>query len=225
MSLYALSQDPAIQIDRLLTSVNRTYDRISMHGVRRNLLEAQAQAIGLPLDVVEFEENVTMAVYNERMRAKVADLHASGYSHAVFGDLFLEDLKAYRDSKLAEVGVEGVYPLWKRDTTELFHYFLASGFKAIVVCCNLDHLPESFCGRDLDLDFLQDLPAGVDPCGENGEFHTFCYDGPIFSNPLAVRRGERTLRTYPAPMLSDGERSPDYRFCFCDLELDASAIG
>ena len=213
-ALYKLLQEGHYNVTQLLTSVNAVHDRISMHGVRRRLLNAQASAIGLPITTIELPEQPKMPEYEMAMRDKLAELKKNGYSHAVFGDIFLEDLRAYREEKLGTMGMKCVFPLWKIDTKTLVHEFLALGFKSIVVCVNEQYLDASFCGRLIDQDFINDLPATVDPCGENGEFHSFVYDGPIFHKPVSFTKGDVVRKTYPAPA---GSNVPDYGFWFCDL--------
>lgn len=211
-----------LNIDCLLTNVNSVYNRISMHGVKRELLQLQAEAIGLPLNTIELPEEPTMSEYENIMLAKISELKDQGYSKAIFGDIFLEDLKLYREQQLSKVGIECIFPLWKKDTKELLHEFLQLGFKTIVVCVNEKFLDKSFCGRIIDESFINDLPENVDPCGENGEFHTFVFEGPIFNQPINFIKGEITYRKYKAPKeQSDNCFQPttpdDYGFYFCDL--------
>jgi uncharacterized protein (TIGR00290 family) len=199
--------------DALLTSINSVYDRISMHGVRRELLLQQAAALGLPLYTVELPENPSMPEYEEKMRERVTSLKRQGFSHAMFGDIFLEDLRQYREKQLQLMEISCFFPLWKKDTGELLQQFLDLGFRAIVVCVNEQYLDKSFCGRLIDHSFMHDLPAGVDPCGENGEYHSFVYDGPVFKEAIPFTTGEKRSRQYDRPDAA-GE---SYTFCFCDL--------
>src|SRR6476619_26717 len=155
----------------LLTSVNQQYQRISMHGVRVELLRMQAESIGLPLIKLEMPEMPTMEVYEKIMEVALKDLKSEGATDSIFGDIFLEDLRKYREDKLKMLDLKGVFPLWKISTTQLIHEFIDSGFKTIITCVNEKYLNKSFAGRMIDKDFLNDLPPGVDPCGENGEFH------------------------------------------------------
>ena len=214
LALYHLQRDKGYQVDCLLTSVNAAHDRVSMHGLRREFMLAQAGALGLPLMTIELPEQPDMALYESKMGEAVSSLKAAGYTHAVFGDIFLEDLRRYREQKLATLGLGAVFPLWQRDTSELMREFIALGFKAIVVCVNTDVLDASFAGRLIDESFLAELPPAVDPCGENGEFHTFCFAGPIFRHEIAFKLGEKVLREYPAPA---GGGSRHAGFCFCDV--------
>lgn len=213
MALHEALQDSSVEVGKLLTTVNGHYDRVSMHGLRKSLLVKQACAIGLPLDILELPEQPSMDEYTKLMEEKVKQLQSEGYSQAIFGDIFLEDLKEYREEQLAEAGVDCVFPIWKRSTKELMRHFIDSGFQAITVAVNGNLLEEEFCGRILDDDFLKDLPDNVDPCGENGEFHTFCFDGPIFSNPIDYEMGEVEHRTYPNPE----DKNQKHEFSFQDL--------
>lgn len=224
LALYHALQKPEYSIEKLITSVNSTYDRISMHGVRSSLLQKQASALNLPLEKLLLTDQPTMAEYNDAMAKLTGDLNQDGFTHAVFGDIFLEDLRKYREDRLAEQNLTAYFPLWKRDTTELIHEFIDLGFKTITVCVKASLLDESFVGRIIDKDFLKDLPSGVDPCGENGEFHTFVYDGPIFNEPIHFNLGEKVYREYQAPknkedncFLNEKPVSKEMGFWFCDL--------
>lgn len=205
MALHALRLAGEVRVAALLTTVTDEYDRISMHGVRRVLLERQAQSVGLPLHPVLIPPQCVNAIYEQRMKEALEEHLAKGVRRVAFGDIFLEDLRAYREKNLAQIGMQALFPIWKRDTRELAREFVRSGFRAIAVCVDPRVLDPSFAGRELDASFFADLPPGVDPCGENGEFHTFVFDGPIFRSPIGVRAGDRVMR--------DG-------FCFCDLLPD-----
>ncbi len=221
LSLYYLMQSSEYKVGKLLTSVNTHYNRVSMHGLRREVLEAQVKHIGLPLQTVELPEMPSMEVYETEMNKAMNILISEGYTHGAFGDIFLEDLKKYRDNKLKGVGIEGIYPIWKKDTTQLMLEFIELGFKAVTVCINGSLLDESFVGRELDKSFLKDLPDNVDPCGENGEFHTFCYDGPIFKKPVSIQLGEKTYREYKSPKKDKNhDNESNIGYWFCDLALD-----
>ena len=189
MALYDLLLTRRHRVDALLTTVTEGYERISMHGVRRELLAAQAASLGLPLDEVRIPPQCINPVYEARMEAALRRHMANGIRRVAFGDIFLEDLRAYRERNLARVEMEAVFSIWKRDTRELFRQFLAAGFRAVVVCVDSKTLDASFAGRHLDENFLNDLPPGADPCGENGEFHTFVFDGPIFREPIRFAAG------------------------------------
>lgn len=215
LCLYKALQSKQYNIECLLTNVNASHNRISMHGVRRNLLEAQAASIGISLQTIELPEQPAMEEYEEMMTKKLHQLKSSGFSKAIFGDIFLEDLKNYRQQKLKPLNIDCIFPLWKKDTTELIKEFLASGFKAIIVCVNEKDLDKSFCGRMIDESFINDLPSNVDMCGENGEFHSFVFDGPIFKQPIKFSKGEIVYKLYDAPKQS--EVLNKYGFYFCDL--------
>jgi uncharacterized protein (TIGR00290 family) len=193
-----------------------------MHGVRRSLLLEQAASISLPLHTIELPEQPGMAEYEAAMMNKVEALKESGHTHAVFGDIFLEDLKVYRENKLATVNIDCVFPLWKVPTSQLMDEFIDLGFKAIIVCVNEKFLDKSFCGRLIDRSFVNDLPPHVDVCGENGEYHSFVFDGPIFNYPIPFTKGEIVRRTYEAPQTNSDACNPmdaasQYGFYFCDL--------
>jgi uncharacterized protein (TIGR00290 family) len=194
LALHALRRTPDVEVAGLLTTVTEEYDRISMHGVRRVLLERQAEAAGLPLHVVPIPPVCTNEVYEERMGAALAPLRQSGIRRVAFGDLFLEDIRAYRESKLAGAGMEALFPVWGLDTAELAREFIDQGFGAVLVCVDTQALDAAFAGRDFDASLLRDLPPGVDPCGENGEFHTFVHAGPIFRQAIPIRRGVQETR-------------------------------
>jgi uncharacterized protein (TIGR00290 family) len=217
LCLHRVRQEGRYNLSCLLTSMNAAHNRISMHGVQRALLEEQARAVGLPLHTIELPEHTTTEVYATAMLKKVQELKAAGMQCAVFGDIFLEDLRQYREQQLMAAGIEAVFPLWMQDTGELMRRFLAEGFKAIVVCVNEQYLDQSFCGRLIDEDFVRDLPAGTDVCGENGEYHSFVFDGPIFQYPVSFEKGEVVRRTYPAPQSADPAAPKEYGFYFCDL--------
>lgn len=218
MALHKVQQQ-GINVKALVTSVNTATNRISMHGVRRELLEAQAASIDLPLYTVELPEMPDMKTYEEAVRQMHRRLAAEGFTHAVFGDIFLEDLKAYREELLFEDGLECLFPLWKRDAKALMKSFAAEGFQAVIVCVNSAVLDKSFCGRLLDEAFVIDLPANVDGCGENGEYHSFVFDGPVFSRPIAFKKGEVVFKEYAAPAANDcfTARGAKAGFWFQDL--------
>ena len=177
-----------------LTTVTEAFDRVSIHGVRQEILQAQCQAAGLPLRVVPIPYPCPNAIYEARMAAAVARAVSEGITQIVFGDLFLAEIRAYREQKLAGTGLTPVFPLWERPTLPLAHAMIESGIDAYLATVDLKKLPAEFAGRKFDLRLLADLPDGVDPCGENGEFHTCVVAGPIFSRALAVAAGERVQR-------------------------------
>lgn len=211
LALYKIRQQGELNIGKLLTTINSDLDHISMHGLRKELLLNQVQQIGLPLKLVSLPGTVSSEVYNEKMRVAVEQLKQEGFTHSVFGDIFLEDLKKYREEQLARVALKAVFPLWKNDTAKLIKQFIEVGFKAIVVTTNSRVLDPSFCGRIIDESFIKDLPRGVDPCGENGEFHTFVFDGPVFKAPVTFEIGEKMEKEY------EPSKDWDTRFCYCDL--------
>jgi uncharacterized protein (TIGR00290 family) len=202
MALFTLLQRKDICVTALLTTVTEGYERISMHGVRRELLLQQAESIGVPLHEVRIPPQCVNPIYEARMEEALLMHFEQGVRKVAFGDIFLEDLRAYREKNLARMGMTALFPIWKRDTRELIRFFHAQRFRAIAACVDPKVLDPSFAGRELDESFFRDLPPTADPCGENGEFHTFDFDGPIFHTPIPVRTGEVVNR--------DG-------FVFCDL--------
>jgi len=202
LALYELQRSRNYRVAALLTTVTRDYDRISMHGVRRVLLEQQAVSLGLPLHEILITKAASNEEYESRMAEAFAQYRGQGIDSIVFGDLFLEDIKTYRDQFLARHEMRGIYPVWRRDTTEFVADFIKLGFQAVVTCVDGKVLDSSFAGMIIDENFLSMLPSNVDPCGENGEFHTFVFDGPNFRRPVKFSSGERVVR--------DG-------FWFCDL--------
>jgi uncharacterized protein (TIGR00290 family) len=220
LALWEIQKQKKAQVEYLLTSINIFHNRVSMHGVRRELIEAQAASLNIPLTTVELPEQPSMQEYESAMIQKINWLKNQGITYSIFGDIFLEDLKKYREEKLNEMDIKPVFPLWKRDTKELMKQFIDSGFKAVIVCVNEKLLEKSFCGRNLDEQFCDDLPAGVDICGENGEFHTFVYDGPIFHDPVNFEKGEIVYKEYQAPKTQNdtGQLLEEKcGFYFCDL--------
>ena len=203
MALSEMTKSGRYEVAALLTTVTKDYDRISMHGVRRALLKRQAESLGLALEEVFITKDASNAEYEASMGKVLSKHQGLGTTSVVFGDIFLEDLRKYREEKLSLLAMKAIFPIWKVETTELAHRFIALGFKAITTCVDTKVLGKEFVGREIDQAFLSDLPAGVDPCGENGEFHSFVYAGPIFRHPIACRLGEKVLR--------------DGRFYFCDL--------
>src|SRR5215218_1700920 len=222
LALYHAQKDDRYSVEKLVTNINGKHRRISMHGVREELLELQAEAIGLPLQKIILPEEPSMQEYENRMKETLEELQKEKFTHAFFGDIFLEDLKKYREEQLAKIKMMAVFPLWKRNTLELMHEFIDLGFKTILVCTKAELLPHEFAGRIIDKDFLKDLPANVDACGENGEFHSFVFDGPIFKRPVPVKIGEKIFREYKAPENNDDncftqQPASSMGFWFCDL--------
>jgi len=202
-ALHELKKDGSYEVVGLLTTVTEEYDRISMHGVRSELLAQQAEYLDIPLEKVYIPPDTANEKYETAMKEALLRDKDKGVTSVVFGDLFLEDLKVYREKRLAEVGLNAVFPLWKRDTKVLSQEFIRLGFKAVVTCVDSQVLDGRFSGRDYDEQFLSELPAQIDPCGENGEFHSFVYDGPIFKEPVRFNKGGVVIR--------------DKRFHFCEL--------
>jgi uncharacterized protein (TIGR00290 family) len=205
-TLHILRQDPSVQVHALLTTFNAEADRVAMHAVRRTLVEAQADATGLPLWQVRIPSPCPNEIYEARMRDAMARAKSEGFTHVAFGDLFLEDVRQYRESRLAGTGLDPIFPLWKRPTDSVAKEMLASGLGAVLTCVDPQQLDRRFAGRRFDTSLLAELPPGVDPCGERGEFHTFCFAGPMFRHPIAIETGVIVER--------DG-------FTFADLRLDA----
>jgi len=213
LALYYTLKDDNYDVTELVTSVNANYQRVTMHGLSIDLLKAQTEAIGIKSTAIELPENPSMEEYNQIMELTTIRLKNEGYTHSLFGDIFLEDLKQYRETELKKVGLTGVFPLWKKNTKTLINTFLDLGFKAVIICASAKYFDEDFVGKTLTKELIEKLPEGVDPCGENGEFHTFCYDGPIFKTAVAFTFGEKTYREYDAPN-AKGEK---IGFWFCDL--------
>jgi len=194
MALARLKADENIEVVALLTTVSEEYSRICMHGVRTTLLEAQAAATGLPLEKVPVLPKADNAAYDAVMHKTLCKYKDLGVEAVAFGDLFLEDIRKYREERLSLAGLHGIFPLWGEDTTGLSRSFIKNGFKAIITCVDTKALDKNFAGMDYGAAFLGALPKTVDPCGENGEFHTFCYSGPVFSWPIEFTHGESVLR-------------------------------
>jgi len=203
MALYELQKKGSYQISALLTTVTKDYDRVSMHGVRRSLLERQADSLGYPLEQVLISKDASNEEYEAKMKETLEKYLSAGILTVVFGDIFLEDIRKYREENLSDIGMKAVFPIWKRNTVELAHTFVDLGFKAVVTCVDSSFLSKAFVGRLFDEHFLSELPSNIDPCGENGEFHSFVYGGPGFRESLSFTLGDVVLR--------------DDRFYFCDL--------
>ena len=203
LALHEIQLAGKYHVAALLTTVTMDYDRISMHGVRRTLLRQQADSLVYPLTEVFISKTSSNEEYEASMRQALEPYLKAGISNVAFGDIFLEDLRKYREENLARAGMKAVFPLWKRDTRELASTFIGRGFKAVITCVDSKMLDGKFAGRYYEGQLIADLPPGVDPCGENGEFHSFVFDGPIFRQPQSVRIGEVVLQ--------------DERFYYCDL--------
>ena len=204
LALYEIKKRPDLEIVSLITTITEDYDRISMHGVRRVLLESQAESLGIPLYKIFISKSSSDEEYGHKMKEMLTRFSRLGVASVVFGDIFLEDLRKFREKQLSKVGMKGIFPLWKKDTLELAHAFINLGFRAIVTSTDSKVLHRKFVGREIDEKFLAQIPPSVGPCGENGEFHSFVFSGPIFKKRLLFRVGEVVLR--------------DNRFYYCDLE-------
>ena len=202
ISLYEIQRSEKYEIAALLTTITDGYDRVSMHGVPRTLVERQAHSVGLPIEEVFISRTSSNEEYGSKMARVLTKFKQAGVSSVVFGDIFLKDVRKYREDNLSQVGMKGIFPLWGRDTTELTRSFIALGFRAIITCIDSRVLDRRFIGRTFDEHFLAELPLNVDPGGENGEFHSFVFDGPIFKERIAYTLGESVLRD---------------SFYFCDL--------
>ena len=209
-ALYELQKSGEFEVTALLTTVTEGYERISMHGVRLALLEAQAESLGFSLEKIFITKNASNEEYETKMQNTLVRCKNRGISAVVFGDIFLEDLRKYREENLSKLQMKGIFPIWKKETAYLAHSFVELGFKAVITCVDSHVLDRQFAGRDFDNEFIRDLPANIDPCGENGEFHSFVYDGPMFQKPVQFEKGEVILR--------------DNRFYFCDLLPQNAAV-
>lgn len=228
LALYKLKQDARYQVVGLITTCNAHFQRVSMHGVRIELVERQAASIGLPLAKIFVSQRSSNEEYLEKLTEQLLVYKAEGVMHLAYGDIFLEDLKRWREDHLARIGLGGLFPIWKKDSRQLIDEFLALGFGSIICCVNDAYLDQSALGRKLDASFVGSLPAGIDPCGENGEFHSFAFAGPIFRESLRVKVGEKVYRpveqTHPGSMVSAAASQGGARqtrgFWFCDLLPD-----
>jgi len=203
MALYEIMKSGKYEVVSLLTTITEGYNRITMHGVRLELLESQGRMIGYPIDKVYMPQRVSGKEHERRMKNVLAGYLAKGIKTVAFGDIFLEDVRRYRENNLAKIDMNGLFPLWNRDTYMLGKNFIDLGFKAVITAVDSKFLDESFVCREYDERFLRDLPDNVDPCGENGEFHSFVYDGPIFKRRVQFEKGDVVFR--------------ENRFYFCDL--------
>lgn len=203
LALHEIKKSGDYDVVALLTTVTATYDRISMHGVRRVLLAEQARALGIALEEITISKDSSHREYEDAMRNALLKFRAAGVLSVVVGDIFLEDLRKYREENLSRIGMTGIFPLWKRNTKELAQEFIGQGFRAVITCVDSQALDKKFAGRQFDAQFLAELPASVDPCGENGEFHSFVYAGPLFKKEIPYVLGDTVVR--------------DKRFYYTDL--------
>lgn len=224
LALNRILRDDRFEVVALLTTCNEHFQRVSMHGVRIELLEQQAQAIGLPLEKIFLSQRSSNEEYAQKMSACLLAHKAKGVTACVFGDIFLEDLKQWREENLARVGLRGIFPIWKIDSQELIEEFINLRFGSIICCTNDAYLNETYVGRNIDADLVRSLPSDVDPCGENGEFHSFAFAGPIFKEPVGFSVGEKIYRpleqTHPTASSSvcpPSDAKQTKGFWFCDL--------
>lgn len=206
LALYEILKTESYNVVSLITTVTEEYDRISVHGVRNDLLEKQTKSLKLPLHKINNPKNCSNDIYERNLTETLSIYKNKGITEVAFGDIFLEDVKEYRDELLKKMGMKGIYPIWQKDSKELAKVFIESGFRAITTCIDSQQIHENFAGKEYDQDFLDDLPDTADPCGENGEFHTFVYNGPIFNVKVDFIIGDIVLR--------------DNRFFYCDLIPD-----
>lgn len=226
LALYKLMREDRYEVVSLLTTCNEHFQRVSMHGVRLELLERQAEAIGLPVQKMFVSRQSSNEEYLQKLTERLLAYKEQGVTSCVFGDIFLEDLKRWREDNLARLGLRGIFPIWKQDSGDLIREFISLGFGSVVCCVNDAYLDQTFLGQNIDAGFVRRLPADVDPCGENGEFHSFAFAGPIFEKPLLFKVGESVYRpvdethpgsssTSPVCPLPGARRTKG--FWFCDL--------
>jgi uncharacterized protein (TIGR00290 family) len=194
MALHRTLATKELEVVCLLTTISDAFHRVSMHGVREELLKLQAESLGIQLQKMMIPYPCPNALYEEKMSEMLSFWKKKGVTHVIFGDLFLEDIRKYREEKITQIDLTPVFPVWGKDTTNLAREMLGIGFRAVICCVDPRKLDAQFAGREFDSSLVRDLPANVDPCGENGEFHTFVYDGPIFKKPIPVQVGERVMR-------------------------------
>lgn len=216
MALWYLMKEPRYDVVRLHTTFGEETRRVGMHGIAEELVEMQAKSIGLPLDKLYYPASGDNRAYEKAINQYLDQLESEGIRHIGYGDIYLEDLKKYREDKLSDRGFLGVFPLWKKDTLSLVQEFLAQEFSTKICAADADLIPEYFVGEDLSLDFIQSLKSEVDPCGEKGEFHTFCFEGPVFQKNIHVKKESVTSKTYNFK-LSDGSDS-EKRFWFAEIK-------
>jgi uncharacterized protein (TIGR00290 family) len=230
LALNRILRDDRYEVVSLLMTCNEHFQRVSMHGVRLELLDAQAAAIGLPLEKIFVSQRSSNDEYQQKMSACLLAHRARGVTACVFGDIFLEDLKRWREENLTKVGMRGLFPLWKIDSRELIREFIALGFGSVICCANDAYLGEDTVGRNIDEEFIASLPPEVDACGENGEFHSFAFAGPVFKQPVRFKVGEKVYRPVEVTHPSDSNSSyvcpsSPHRtkgFWFCDLLPDTN---
>lgn len=210
LALHHILHQKDVKVDYLFTTISREHQRVSMHGVRKEMITRQAMSIGIPSRKLYLPEKTDRPVYDQFMAHEMKLMKQRGISDAIFGDIFLEDLRKYREEKLKSVEMNAHFPLWGKPTSQLLTEFIGLGYKAMIVSVNYEHLDQSFLGKTLDHELVKHFPSQVDVCGENGEFHTFVYDGPIFHSPIKMVLGEKVTKTY-------SHQDKNYEFGFLDL--------
>ncbi len=210
LTLYYLKNFYQFDSIHLITTINTEYNRVFMHGLRKELLEMQLQALDIPYTIIPLSSQPSNEEYEGIMRNYSLHFKNQGFDFFAFGDIFLRDLREYREKNLKPLNIECVFPLWGKNTKEIIYEFINLGFEAIIISVNAEVVGEEFLGRKIDTDFLKDIPASVDPCGENGEFHTFCYNGPIFKNKIPFSLGEKVKREYQT-------KEKTYSYFFLDI--------
>jgi len=219
-ALYRAISSGEFEILALLTTINSAYSRVSMHGVREDLMDVQAKHVGIPLYKVYIPEVCTNEEYEKQMEEAMMFWKERGVSHVIFGDIFLEDLKRYREEKLEKVGMKAVFPLWKEDTTELLSGFLKLGFKTMICSGSCKNISENIVGETLSEEIVRNMAPGTDPCGENGEFHTFVYAGPVFRNELDIACTEKVVKYYKVKKETEGKiEEEEVGYWFADIKL------
>ncbi|MBL7922369.1 MAG: diphthine--ammonia ligase [Bacteroidia bacterium] len=219
--LHKVLSEKLFDVKYLLTTVNDEFKRVSMHGTREELLDRQTHSIGIPSLKVRVKEG-TNNEYEQQMEAVLLKAKSEGIEHVIFGDIFLEDLRAYREANLAKVNMKAVFPLWKKDTNELIDDFIRLKFRTVICCVNDGYLGEEWVGREIDVAFKKELPKNVDACGENGEYHTFCFAGPIFKKEIKIKTAEKIYRPLEIKLSEDCNATTEVvtkGFWFVDLHL------
>lgn len=215
LAFYLLSDIKGYRVSHLLTTLSAEHDRIFMHGIREKLLDIQAESMGIPLIKVKLPASPDDNIYQTAMIENLSALKRQGVTAAAFGDIFLEDLKAYREQQLQKAGMATLFPLWKKDTRQLVKMVEEAGIEAIIVCVNEKHLGKEYLGKKITTELIDSFPPGTDPCGENGEYHTFVYNAPFFSSPIPIKTGEIVHKVYP----SESNKQWDTGFYFLDVDV------
>lgn len=216
-ALYELNKNPENQVVKLLTTISLEYQRVSMHGISVEVLKRQVSNLGLPIEICSISSSITMQEYEQKMTQTLIEMKKEGIDYSAYGDILLEDLKVFREQQLEKVNIKGIFPNWKKDTRQLLIEMIESGVKTMVICVNEAFLDKSFLGRVIDMQFLEDLPSDVDPCGENGEYHSFVFDGPMFAKPVDFQVGEAIYKQYPKPESESNVSGQNYGFWFLEI--------